>query len=266
MALNSVALGKVFEWFPHVENIFVPPAPYDGGLAIGTAQYVYHHLMGYPRVENNKNASPYLGKIYTEEEIKIALERAGDRIEWQDSSVFELVTNLLDGNIVSVFNGRSEAGRRALGNRSILADPRNPNMKKIINEKVKHRQWFRPFAPSILAEETSNWFTRDVSSPYMSIVLPFKEEVKDKIPAVVHLDGTGRLQTVTEQLNPWYYNFLKEWHDASGVPIILNTSFNDREPIVETPDDAIDCFLKTDIDNLFFVESGVMVSKSSKEF
>ena len=264
VALNSVALGKVFDWFPQVENIFVPPAPYDGGLAIGTAQYIYHHFLGYPRVKDNKNASPYLGKKYTEEEVLAALEAAGDKIEFHEAPVSELVDKLLDAKIVSVFNGGSESGRRALGNRSILADPRNPDMKDIINEKVKHRQWFRPFAPSILAEETANWFTRDVYSPYMSVVLPFKEEVRDKVPAVVHLDGTGRLQTVTEELNPWYYNFLKDWHKASGVPIILNTSFNDREPIVETPENAINCFLGTNIDNLYFVETGIMVSKTNK--
>ena len=134
-------------------------------------------------------------------------------------------------------------------------------MKDIINEKVKHRQWFRPFAPSILAEEVKNWFVRDVKSDYMSVVIPFKEEVRDKVPAVVHLDGTGRLQTVTAETNPWYYNFLKKWNEASGVPIILNTSFNDREPIVETPQDAINCFNKTNIDNLYFVDASIMVSK-----
>ena len=164
-------------------------------------------------------------------------------------------------SIISVFSAGSESGRRALGNRSILADPRNPDMKDIINEKVKHRQWFRPFAPSILREKVSEWFEHDISSPYMSFVVPFKEEVRDKVPAVVHFDGTARLQTVTENDNKWYYDFLKTWEEVSGVPIVLNTSFNDREPIVETPEHAINCFLKTDIDYLYFADFEILVSK-----
>jgi carbamoyltransferase len=130
-----------------------------------------------------------------------------------------------------------------------------------LNEKVKHRQWFRPFAPSILAEETKNWFVRDIESPYMGFVIPFKEEMKSKVPAVVHLDGTGRLQTVTEKVNPWYYNFIKSWFNKTGVPIVLNTSFNDREPIVETPENAIECFLKTKIDHLYFPEYNILAKK-----
>ena len=174
------------------------------------------------------------------------------------------VALLLDkGKIVSVFGGGSESGRRALGNRSILADPRNPNMKDIINEKVKHRQWYRPFAPSILRESVKDWFYSDISSPYMSFVLKFKEEVRSRVPAVVHFDGSARLQTVTEKDNKWYYNFIKTWEATSGVPILLNTSFNDREPIVETPEHAIACFLKTDIDYLYFTDYGILVSKRS---
>jgi len=261
VSLNSVAIGKIYEWFPQIENIFVPPAPYDAGLAIGAAQFMYHQLMGYPRIKNGANASPYLGKTYSEKDILEAINDTQVEIQSVDSSVDDLVEKLADGKIVSVFASGSESGRRALGNRSILADPRRPDMKDKINEKVKHRQWFRPFAPSILAEEVKNWFVRDVDSPYMSVVIPFKEDVVDKVPAVVHLDGTGRLQTVTDKTNPWYYSFLKKWHGHSGVPIILNTSFNDREPIVETPRNAIDCFLKTNIDYLYFVDSKLMISK-----
>lgn len=173
-----------------------------------------------------------------------------------DSRVVEL---LLNQKIVSVFGGGAEAGRRALGNRSILADPRNPAMKDTINEKVKHRESFRPFAPSILREHVEDWFYHDVDSPYMSFAVEVRKEKRALIPAVVHKDGTARLQTVTEKGNVWYYNFLKLWHSASGVPILLNTSFNDREPIVETPDHAITCFLKTDIDCLYFYEHGILV-------
>ena len=134
-------------------------------------------------------------------------------------------------------------------------------MKDIINEKVKHRQWFRPFAPSILKEDVKDWFVRDVDSPYMTTVLAFKEEIQDKVPAVVHLDGTGRLQTVTKNDNPWYHSFISKFKDKTGVPIVLNTSFNDREPIVETPEHALDCFLRTDIDYLYFYESKLLVEK-----
>ena len=137
-------------------------------------------------------------------------------------------------------------------------------MKDTINEKVKHRQWFRPFAPSILREETSNWFEKDKDSPYMSFVLKFREEKRDKVPAVVHFDGSARLQTVTENDNKWYYNFIKKWHEKSGVPILLNTSFNDREPICETPEHAINCFLGTEIDYLYFYEQGLLVKRKNK--
>ena len=134
-------------------------------------------------------------------------------------------------------------------------------MKDIINQKVKHRQWYRPFAPSILREEVKNWFVEDQDSPYMSFVLKFKEEVKNRVPAVLHFDGTARLQTVTENDNKWYYNFIKKWHAVSGVPIILNTSFNDREPICETAEHALNCFLKTDIDYLYFYDESLLVRK-----
>ena len=180
------------------------------------------------------------------------------KLDIKDEDVIELICNQ---NIVCVFGGGSESGRRALGNRSILADPRNKNMKDIINEKVKHRQWFRPFAPSILREEVKNWFEKDIDSPYMSFVLDFKKEMKDKVPAVVHLDGTGRLQTVTKNDNEWYHGFISKFKEKTGVPIVLNTSFNDREPIVETPEHAINCFLRTDIDYLYFREPKILLKK-----
>jgi len=258
--LNSVFTGKIWDWFPHIKDIYIPPVPYDAGLAIGCGQYVLHTLKRSPRVEWCDNATPYLGVIYSEEEVREALSEY-DEITWTQASNSEICDLLMDENIVSVYGGGSESGRRALGNRSILADPRNPNMKDIVNEKVKHRQWFRPFAPSIMREEVSNWFTRDVNSPYMGFVLQFKKEKQDLVPAVVHFDGSARLQTVTKNDNEWYYNFLSEWNEKSGVPIILNTSFNDREPIVEKPQHAINCFLKTNIDHLYFFDYGILVSK-----
>jgi carbamoyltransferase len=193
--------------------------------------------------------------------IEPTIEKFKDTVVSRQATDDEVVDLLADQKIVAVFGGGSESGRRALGNRSILADPRSEDMKDIINHKVKHRQWFRPFAPSILREETSNWFTEDKDSPYMSFVLMFKEEQKSKVPAVVHFNGSARLQTVTENDNKWYYNFIKKWHVKSGVPILLNTSFNDREPICETPEHAINCFLGTEIDYLYFHEKGILLER-----
>jgi carbamoyltransferase len=262
VALNSVAMGKIWEKFPELKGIYIPPVPYDGGLCIGSAQYHWHNVLGNPRIKWENNASPYLGISYTRDAVEKAIEKYKDvdvRHDIDDNLVSDL---LLQGNIVSVYNRKAESGRRALGNRSILADPRNKDMKDRVNHKVKHRQWFRPFAPSILREEVSAWFVRDVDSPYMGFVVPFREESKDKVPAVVHFDGTARLQTVTEKDNSWYYSFLKTWHQKSGVPILLNTSFNDREPICETPENALKCFYETDIDFLYFPEYRILVSKN----
>lgn len=175
-----------------------------------------------------------------------------------DQYVLDLLSNQ---KVVSVYGGPSESGRRALGNRSILADPRSLEMKDTINSKVKHRQAFRPFAPSIMREHVAEWFEKDIDSPYMGFAIKVREEMRSKVPAVVHVDGTARLQTVTEKDNLWYYHFLRQWKEISGVPILLNTSFNDREPIVETPQDAVACFEKTDIDFLYFFDYGLGVGK-----
>tara|TARA_R100000008_G_scaffold17073_1_gene8461 strand:+ start:1695 stop:3344 length:1650 start_codon:yes stop_codon:yes gene_type:complete len=275
VALNSVMVGKMYEWFDGIiENIYVDPIPYDGGLALGSARYVWHHILDNPRIEWKDNSSSYLGRTYNGGLVKQSLDNSTKILddldkhncklkysEATDDDVIELLSK--DDNVISVFGGGSESGRRALGNRSILADPRSPKMKDIINEKVKHRQWFRPFAPSIIREEVKNWFKRDIDSPYMSFVLDWKDDMKDKVPAVVHLDGTARLQTVTENDNKWYYNFIKKFGEKTGVPIVLNTSFNDREPIVETPEHAINCFLGTDIDYLYFYDENILVEKVS---
>ena len=265
VVLNSVMVGKMREeWYKdRFDNIYVCPVPYDSGLAIGSAQYVWHHHLENPRIKWEDNATPYLGFIYEKQAVMNAIESNTLKVTHSETTDKDVALLLDKGKIVSVFGGGSESGRRALGNRSILADPRNPNMKDIINEKVKHRQWYRPFAPSILRESVKDWFYSDISSPYMSFVLKFKEEVRSRVPAVVHFDGSARLQTVTERDNKWYYNFIKTWEATSGVPILLNTSFNDREPIVETPEHAIACFLKTDIDYLYFTDYGILVSKRS---
>lgn len=261
--LNSVVVGKIRSWFPELENVYVPPVPHDGGLTIGAAQYAWHHKLGNPRIDWEGNFSPYLGYQYSSLQVNGCIARfvSQGRISVTSASDDDVINRLQAGEIISVFNGKAESGRRALGNRSILADPRRPDAKALVNEKVKHRQWFRPFAPSCTRESVGELFTSDVDSPYMSTVLQFRQDVKDKLPAVVHFDGSARVQTVTRDDNPWYHGFLTKWGEASGFPIILNTSFNDREPICETPDDAIKCFLGTDIDCLYFPQFGLLVSK-----
>jgi carbamoyltransferase len=157
---------------------------------------------------------------------------------------------IADGKILGWFQGRAEWGPRALGNRSIVADPRRPEMKDILNRRIKHREIFRPFAPSILAERTGEWFERSYPSPFMTLAYAVRPEKRDKIPAPTHVDGTGRLQTVTRQANPRYWQLIKAFERITGVPVVLNTSFNDNEPIVCHPAEALDCFLRTQMDAL----------------
>jgi carbamoyltransferase len=205
--------------------------------------------------------SPYLGKSYSKAEIEGACNQLQDMISVKSALDSDVLGKINEQKIVAVFGGCSEAGRRALGNRSILADPRNRIMKALVNEKVKHRSWFSPLAPSILEERTDEWFEEPILSPYMTFALKFRRDKQSKVPAVVHYVGTGRLHTVNKNLNPWYHNFLTEWEKISDVPILINTSFNDNEPIVETPKDALLCFIKTNIDYLYFYDYGILVSK-----
>lgn len=263
VTLNSVAMGKIKSWFPEsIDEIYIPPVPYDAGLAIGAAQIVYHQVLRKDRISWDQEFPSYLGELWSEtivEKINSATDKNVFKVtDANDQTVIDLLDSQ---KIIAVFNEKSESGRRALGNRSILADPRNPAMKEMINEKVKHRQWFRPFAPSILSDHASSWFENPIDSPYMQFVLPIKKECIEKIPAVAHFDGTARLQTVTKTHNSWYYNFLEMWYKKTGVPILLNTSFNDREPICESPDHAISCFLKTNIDCLYFPEVNKLLIK-----
>lgn len=260
VALNSVATGKIKSWFPgQIEDIYIPPVPYDGGLPIGAAQIVWHEVLGNPRVIWNKNFTPYLGEVWNKEHFENVVKNFP--VDVSSCTLDQMVDHLAEGKIVAVFNGKSESGRRALGNRSILADPRRNDMKDIINEKVKHRKWFRPFAPSILESDANDWFLDYQESPYMQFVLKFKEDKKHLVPAVLHQDGTARLQTVRKEDNEWYYNFLLKWKEKSGVPIILNTSFNDREPICEDVSHSIKCFLGTKIDHLYFPEYSVILTR-----
>jgi len=258
VSLNCLMTGKMLDWWPGI-NFYTDPVPYDGGLCLGASRYLWHHILDNPRIKWKDNSTSYLGPTYSKNEVLDALKELN--CEWEETTDDNVINFICDQKIISVFGGGSESGRRALGNRSILADPRSKNMKDIINEKVKHRQWFRPFAPSILKEEVKNWFEHNVNSPYMSFAIKFKESVRDKAQAVVHFDGSGRLQTVTKNDNKWYHTFISKFNSKTGVPILLNTSFNDREPIVETPQDAIKCFKGTDIDYLYFYDYNILIKK-----
>jgi len=264
-SLNSVSLGKIWKALPDGYKMYVPPVPYDGGLAIGAAQYHYHSILGNPKYySEDKWASPYLGESsWVEDEIHVqkTLSEFADQIEVMEDDVGtnRLAELLAEGKIIAVFQGRSESGRRALGNRSILANPAIADMKQQINDKVKHRQWYRPFAPSVLDECGDEWFVKYFTSPYMSFVFDVKPEKRGKAPAIEHFDGTARLQSVKPEYNQWYYGLIHRFYELTGIPMVLNTSFNDREPIVENPTDAMKCFLKTDIDYLYL--NGTLVAK-----
>ena len=265
VSLNSAFTGKILAKFKgEIENVFVPPVPYDGGLSIGACQYHWHSVLGNDRDYDNHHVSPYLGQEYSKEDVETAIEKKIDLLDRSECSLEECAQLLAENNIVSVFQGRSESGRRALGNRSILANPANPNMKDLINKKVKHRQWYRPFAPSVLHECGEEWFENYFESPYMGFVFKVKDEKLGKAPAIEHKNGTARLQSVTKKQNPGYYRLISEFKKLTGVPIVLNTSFNDREPICETPEHAINCFLNTDIDFLYFPKYKTLLKKTAK--
>jgi carbamoyltransferase len=258
VALNSVANHKIAEQTPF-ENVYIFPASGDAGTAIGCALYGYYSLKDNPRVLDEKGPlfNPYLGKNYPSDEIIKAIDQYADELIIQKpEQISDYVSNLLvDGNIVGWFQGRSEAGPRSLGNRSILADPRRQDMKDTINRRIKHREPFRPFAPAILEEQTQTYFSTKHLSPYMLFVADIKPSKRSLIPAVTHIDGTGRIQTVSKKLNPKFHSLIESFYKKTGVPILLNTSFNDNgQPIIESPTDAIETFLKLDLDFLIIGE------------
>jgi carbamoyltransferase len=249
VALNCVANGRVVRETP-MKNLFVQPAAGDAGGAVGVAHYLYNTVAKKPRGGGWTHA--YLGPEYVESEIKEYLDGAGARYRRMQGS--ELVTAtaklLSEGNVVGWYQGRMEFGPRALGGRSILADPRDPKMRDTLNMKIKFREGFRPFAPSVLADKASEWFEIDCDSPYMLLVAQVREG-KRVIPSVTHVDNSARLQTVTRAESPLYYDLIQEFGRITGVPVIINTSFNVRgEPIVCTPHDAYLCFMRTNMDQL----------------
>ena len=248
-ALNSVANGKLFDMTPF-RRTYIQPAAGDEGLAIGAALHTYHSVLKQTRRHELNNA--YLGPEFSDSRIQRALESAGLEYRPMERSAL-LVTvaeQIAAGNVVGWFQGRMEWGPRALGNRSIVAHPGLPNMKDILNARIKHREWFRPFAPSIMAEYQNEYFEHDHPSPFMLHVYKIRPEKRQALCAVNHVDDTGRLQTVTREENPLYYDLISAFHRKTGIPVILNTSFNENEPIVCTPEEAIDCFQRTRMDVL----------------
>lgn len=248
-ALNSVANGKLFDYTPFRET-YIQPAAGDEGLAIGAALHTYHSVLKQPRRHELKNS--YLGPEFSESRIQSALKAAGLSGRKLDRSIFldEVAAHIAAGDVVGWFQGRMEWGPRALGNRSIVAHPGRPNMKDVLNARIKHREWFRPFAPSIMAEYQHEFFEHDHPSPFMLHVYKIRPEKRKHLCAVNHVDDTGRLQTVTREENPLYYDLISAFHRKTGLPVILNTSFNENEPIVCTPEEAIDCFQRTRMDIL----------------
>ena len=254
VAFNCVANGKIFRETPF-EQVYVQPAAGDAGLAVGAAFFVEHQVLGRPRDFVMEHA--YWGPGFTEEQIRAAVRNS--RLAEQGYLVRELAEeetvqataqHVADGKILGWFQGRAEWGPRALGNRSIVADARRAEMKQILNERIKHREAFRPFAPSVLEEATGEYFEMSQPSPFMTQAYPVRAEKREVIPAPTHVDGTGRLQTVSQRANPKYWRLIREFANRTGVPVVLNTSFNDNEPIVCRPEEAMECFLRTKMDVL----------------
>jgi len=263
VAMNSVANGKLSRETPF-QNIYLPAGAADNGTSFGAAFWVWNHLLNQPRTFIQNHA--YWGCESNDEEAVAACEAAGlPFVQLDESSLVDRVTDfLIDGKVVGWFQGRMEFGARALGNRSLIADPRRTDMRDIINLRIKFREKFRPFAPSILEEHVADWFEIDESTPYMEKVFPIRPSVQDRIPAVTHVDGSGRLQTVSSSTNPLYHRLISEFYRKTDVPIILNTSLNENEPIVRTPEEAISCFLRTDMDVL--VLGGVVLDRHAANF
>jgi carbamoyltransferase len=249
VALNAVANGRIR---PETEfdGVYIQPAAGDSGIAVGAAYHVWNQVLGKPRGFVMEHA--YTGPQYDDDECAAAITAGGFTSErLDDAQLFAHVAErIADGDVVGWFQGRMEFGPRALGNRSIVVDPRRHDMKDILNARVKHREPFRPFAPSILAESAGEWFEQDYTSPFMVLVYKTRADKRDQIPAVNHVDDTGRLQTVEQRVAPRYYGLIKAFADRTGVPIVLNTSFNENEPIVMTPEHAVETFAKTKMDLL----------------
>lgn len=250
VAYNSVMNGKILLHTPF-RRIFVQPAAGDSGTALGVCYHLHNQVLKQSRGEVMTGA--YTGPCFSPEQIQKVLVQNGLEFEsYTDENVTKRAAkDIADGLVVGWFQGRMEFGPRALGNRSIVVDPRRADMKEILNERIKKREPFRPFAPSILEERVGDYFEQSHPAPTMLMVYQIKPERRAEIPAVTHVDGSGRLQTVSRKLNQRYYQLISDFAELTGVPVLLNTSFNENEPIVCTPQEAIDCFLKTRMDALY---------------
>jgi carbamoyltransferase len=254
-AMNSVANGKVYRRTPF-KKIYLPAAAGDAGGAIGAAVFINSKL----EIGNSKLESAYLGPETAEEELHTLLDWRRNEIAdagctialvaHEEELLRKTAQAIADGRVVGWFQGRMEWGPRALGNRSILADPRRADIKDILNAKIKRRESFRPFAPSILREAVADWFEQDDDVPFMMQVFQVRARQRGVVPAVTHVDGSGRLQTVHKETNPRYYRLIEHFQELTNVPLVLNTSFNENEPVVCYPEEALDCFLRTKMDAL----------------
>jgi carbamoyltransferase len=263
-ALNSVANGKLFDHTPF-RRTYIQPAAGDEGLAIGAALHTHHSVLQQPRRHELKHS--YLGPEFSESRIQSALQNAGLQCRKMERGALlqETAEQIASGNVIGWFQGRMEWGPRALGNRSIVAHPGLPNMKDVLNARIKHREWFRPFAPSIMADHQHEYFEHDHPSPFMLHVYKIRPEKRKELCAVNHVDDTGRLQSVTREENSMYYDLISAFHRRTGIPVILNTSFNENEPIVCTPEEAIDCFQRTRMDVLAIGPFLVVKPRQSEE-
>jgi carbamoyltransferase len=249
VAQNSVANGKITRNTPF-KNVYIPSAGHDAGISMGAGMYTHHQHLNLPRIEPIFSA--YTGSHFSNSEIKeILIEKNINFTFVEDEALYDQVSDcMINGGVVGWMSGRAEFGPRALGGRSILADPRRQDAKELLNSKIKRRESFRPFAPSILKEYVSEFFELDEPVPFMEKVFPIKKDKQQLIPAVTHVDGTGRLQTVDKLIAPRYYQLIDTFRKKTGIPILLNTSFNENEPIVNTPEEALNCFLRTNMDML----------------
>ena len=255
--MNSVANGKIKKFTPF-KKVYIQPAAGDAGGALGAAYTTWHKILKKEKKFTMKHAS--WGNSYTNDQISLVIDKEKNRLENQSCEVsyFEkdniltekIAKEISNGKVVGWFHGKMEWGPRALGNRSILADPRRLDMQEILNIKIKRRESFRPFAPSIMRDHVSDWFETDDEVPFMMKVFQIKKDKRKIIPAVTHVDGSGRLQTVYKETNKRYYNLINNFYEITNVPLVLNTSFNENEPIICKPEEAIDCFLRTKMDVL----------------
>lgn len=270
VALNSVANGLILRETPF-SDVFIQPAAGDDGGAYGAAASIYYQGLGNERtIPGNRRSrmkATYLGPDYGEQEVRDAVETADvviSEFTTTESLLAETASLLAEKNVVGLYQGRMEWGPRALGNRSILADPRDADMQDTVNQKIKFREGFRPFAPSVLADSAPEYFETSRESPYMLFVFDVREEKRNEIPAVTHVDGTSRIHTIQREDNPVYHDLIREFENVTGVPVVLNTSLNRRgEPIVNTPENAVDCFTNTNMDYLCFPDGDLLIRDDS---